>query len=347
MKMYLSKWIKTPWVYHSILWVGYWMIAALQTLAFYDVFSHNLMSEGIYTLAIAGCVYFNIYVLIPRFLLKKRFLLYGLLLFPIAFGLSVGANLLLYHTFAPSIFFASWQGRLVLITDMLMLVAFTTALFFIAKWRERDRYARELERQNVKSELALLKTQINPHFVFNILNTIYHLIDKNVAVAKSTLLGFSDILSHQLYDATKDSVPLEKELVYIQNFIEIERIRSGDSLELKVALPKEVNGYVIAPMLMIPLIENAFKHGKKAKGYFVYIDLWIDHAELNLKLENSLQDTAKLTKKNPNSGIGIHNVERRLELLYPNKYKLTVRRQSNCFITELTLKLDEAKMSDN
>ena len=284
------------------------------------------------------CTYFNLLILIPKFLIPKRYVLYIFLALTLAFSTAWLTNTLFAYAMLPIEipFFSGWQGKFVLLTDTLFIMALTSAMQFLWKWRERDRYARELEQKNIETELALLKSQVNPHFVFNILNTVYHLISRNTEKAQNLLMQFSDILSHQIYDSAKDRIPLEKEIVYLKNYIEIEEMRSSEFLTLTCSLPSSVNGLEIAPMLMLPLVENAFKHSKRAEGYQVTIDMQVEDQTLVLNITNSINE--KLLTKH--KGIGIANVHRRLELLYPEQHQFSAEpTEADCFHTHLTLQL--------
>ena len=332
------------WKYQLLLWIGYWLYSSIQTLPFYEYFLSNLGTEGIFTLATAICVYINLFFLIPRLLIPKKYLWFTLAVLGITLTIAWITNELFAFFLPVDVpFFSSWQGKLVLFTDSLLIIALTSAIHFLWKWQDRDRYAKELEKQNIETELALLKSQVNPHFVFNILNAIYHLISKDKGKAQDLLLQFSDILSHQIYDSGKDIIPLEKELNYLKNYIEIEKARSEDLMALECSFPENVNGYGIAPMLMLPLVENAFKHSKKADGYQVDIHLKLEKETLSLDIHNSLNEN----KNEKTHGLGLTNVKRRLELLYPDKHEFSTQKTEDTFITQLKIKLNETQVSDH
>ena len=332
--------LRLSWKYHVLLWIVYWLYSSVQSLPFYNNFLSNLETEGVFTIGVIVCVYITLWVLIPRLLIPKKYVLFGLSVLAISWGASYIVTEFLAWVFRPVIipFFEGWQGKFVLFTDTLLIVALSTAFHFIMRWRERDAYARELEKKNVETELALLKSQVNPHFVFNILNAVYHLIGKDSTKAQELLLQFSDILSHQIYDSGKDRIPLDKEIAYLKNYIEVEKMRSEGLMELTCQLPQAVNGFEIAPMLMLPLVENAFKHSKKAEGYEVKIELSVEEEWLKLHIINSLNEK-QMTKE---SGIGLVNVRRRLELLYPDTHEFVAEKREDFFETRLNLHLHEA-----
>ncbi len=338
--------IQKPTWRHLPFWMLYWLYSSTQTLFFYDDFFSNLFTEAGFTIVIATCVYINLGVFIPRFLITQKYLRYIVLVIVLAiiasWLINEGYALLFYPVEID--FFGGWQGKLVLFTDIILMTAFTMSIYFLIKWRERDRYAKDLEQKNLETELALLKSQINPHFVFNILNAIYHLIAKDATKAQHLLSQFSDILSHQIYDSAQAKIDLEKEISYLEKYIEIEKLRSGDLVDLSYDLPTHGEGYSIAPMLMLPLIENAFKHSKSAHGSKVDIHMSIQNDQLSLDIENSINPHQ--TSSN-GKGIGIPNVKRRLELLYPDQHKFVVSKDQGKFYTRLNISLHEVEVSDH
>ena len=339
------KRLTISWKYQVLLWIGYWLYSSIQSLPFYNNFLSNLGTEGVFTLGIILCVYVTLWVLIPRLLIPKKYMWFILAVLALSWGVAWITNEFLAWLFHPILieFFSGWQGKFVLFTDTLLIIALSMTIQFIGRWRERDAYARELEKKNVETELALLKSQVNPHFVFNILNAVYHLIAKDSDKAQQLLLQFSDILSHQIYDSGKDRIPLEKEIDYLKNYIEVEEMRSEGLMELNCQFPDSVNGYEIAPMLMLPLVENAFKHSKRAEGYDVDIVLSLEGKVLNLHIRNSLNEKHH---KNDN-GLGLENVRRRLELLYPDGHEFLAEKKEDVFETRMRINLHEAQESDH
>lgn len=194
-----------------------------------------------------------------------------------------------------------------------------------------------IEKEKIQSELEMLKQQIQPHFLFNTLNTIYMLMEKDNKEAKQTLMRFSDVLSHQLYEIQEDFVSLKKEIGYIKNYCEIEQQRNEDSLNLSLNLLTDKDNYQIAPLLLIPFVENAFKHGKQADNYWVNIALAVSNKTLNMKVENSCTSSIKT---NEIGGVGLRNVRRRLKLLYP-EHRLTIE-NGKSFKVDLEIELTNA-----
>ncbi len=166
------------------------------------------------------------------------------------------------------------------------------------------------------------------------------MLGKNLEQGKNLLLQFSEILSHQLYETSKKQIPLEREFENLQNYIEIERVRHEDLVQVTCTFPEHTEGFQIAPMLLLPLVENAFKHGQSTQGYRVQIEASIDHGALKFNIENSVPEKQQQTLEKT-KGIGLANVKRRLALLYPNQHLFQVVAKNATFIVNLTIQLHE------
>ena len=203
-----------------------------------------------------------------------------------------------------------------------------------------EKIKQTLEKEKLNAELKFLKAQLNPHFLFNGINSVYHLIDPKPAIAKDTLLKFSNLLRYQLYECNDDLIPLEKEFAHIQDYVEMEKIRKGDDANIELALPNETYGMKIPPLLFTPFIENAFKyvsnHDDGAKNN-IAINLRLDTESNKLRFEvNNTVDENKIAS---NGGIGIPNVKKRLALLFPNQHDLDILEETDRFVVRMSLNL--------
>ncbi|MFZ4522385.1 MAG: sensor histidine kinase [Bacteroidales bacterium] len=204
-------------------------------------------------------------------------------------------------------------------------------------WFETQKLKTELLLEKQSGELALLRSQINPHFLFNTLNNIYSLVYKKSEDAPEAVMKMSSIMRYMLYDATTDSVLLEKEIEYLKSFIELEklRIRHKDFVELNIT--GNVEGRTIAPMLLIPFVENAFKHGSKnVPSPGIRINLAIESRQIRFEVGNHLRKNPALTKDQV-GGIGLTNIQRRLNLLYPGRHQLEIISGEDLFTVQLTI----------
>ncbi|MEM6700572.1 MAG: histidine kinase [Bacteroidota bacterium] len=192
----------------------------------------------------------------------------------------------------------------------------------------------QVKNEKLEGELKWLRSQIQPHFLFNALNTIYFQADEDVEAAKTTVQQLSQLLRHSLYESEKEQVLLSKEMEYIKNYIAIQKTRKSADLQLITDLEVEPNGHQIAPHLFVPLVENAFKYvGGKEKKY-IHIDLSFPEDQIVFKINNSIP---KKIVKRENGGIGLTNLKRRLELLYPNQYELNIEQRKDHFEVQLSL----------
>jgi len=191
----------------------------------------------------------------------------------------------------------------------------------------------KIANDQLQTELKFLKAQYHPHFLFNALNTIYFQMDDNVAAAKKSVEKFSELLRYQLYDQ-QQTVPISQEIEYLQTYIELQRVRSSDKLQLSVQFDKSLGPQQVYPLLFLPLVENAFKY--VGGEYKMHIEAKNGQNRLFFHVENSLPTDMPGQK---NGGIGLENIKRRLALLYPGKHELAISKEKNTFIANLSLVL--------
>lgn len=191
----------------------------------------------------------------------------------------------------------------------------------------------KITNDQLQTELKFLKAQYHPHFLFNALNTIYFQMDENTAEAKKTVEKFSELLRYQLYDQ-QQTVPIGQEIHYLKNFIDIQKVRTSQRLQLKTHFDESLNGQQVYPLLFLPLVENAFKYA--GGDYRINIDAKANTDEIAFSVSNSLPGQPLPEKQN---GIGLENLKRRLELLYPGRHELKIEKTNNEFKAVLKLKL--------
>lgn len=202
-------------------------------------------------------------------------------------------------------------------------IGLSTSLALVQKWRRDEEKRQDLERQRINTELSYLKAQINPHFFFNTLNNIYSLTNLNVEKAQKALLKLSRMMRYVLYENQKDETMLKKEVNFIQDYIELMKMRLTPNviLNLKIEEPKE--DQIIAPMLLLPFLENSFKHGiSNQKNCEISIRLEVMGETLFFETRNQIFPIHSDSPEAKENGIGMVNTQRRLELLYPKKHKL-------------------------
>ena len=217
----------------------------------------------------------------------------------------------------------------------------STVLKVFSDWVRYQRDRQILEKQNMQSELRFLKSQINPHFLFNTLNSLYALTLKKSEKAPEIVVKLSEMMRYMLYECNEKSVPLSKEVNYIQNHLELQKLRHGNHVDIKFDLEGKVDNQVIAPLMFIPFLENSFKHGLKnqIQEGFVDIHLKVDEHNVRVKIENSKAQTLPTQIHKRSGGIGLKNVQRRLNILYPNKHNLSITETPKTYSIQLEIGL--------
>jgi len=219
----------------------------------------------------------------------------------------------------------------------LFLVFFSLGLKVLERHSAIEKIQKDLEREKLNSELAFLKNQISPHFFFNTLNNIYSLISINQDDSQKAVLKLSKLMRYLLYESETDDTKLSSEIEFMNNYIDLMKLRMSEKISLSVNFPKEFENISIPPLLFIPFIENAFKHGVSFRDKsFIDIDLIASDEEILFKCTNSLSMGASGSVADT-SGIGLGNVSKRLELLFPGRYDLKINRKEDVF--EVILKL--------
>lgn len=292
--------------------------------------------------------YTNFYLLIDRYLFSQRigrFLLCNILLI---IAVMVLVHLLFRYGLPPGPgrhrppMERPWQDVMFFFLRNAMLyllvVGVSVAIRMTRQWYRAESTRRELERSRTEAELENLKSQLNPHFLFNTLNNIYSLIRLNPDQAQQTVHDLSRLLRYVLYDSSHPTVPLKDELNFIGNYIDLMRIRLPRHVLCNVSLPSGGSQTPVAPLLFISLVENAFKHGV-SNDYPSHIDIDIreEEGELTCRIENSY--FPKTATDRSGSGIGLQNLRKRLEMIYPGRYTLECGQVGNDYRTLLKIKL--------
>ncbi|MFL5810835.1 MAG: sensor histidine kinase, partial [Flavisolibacter sp.] len=197
----------------------------------------------------------------------------------------------------------------------------------------------EVAKEKAEAELNFLKSQINPHFLFNSLNAVYFLIDKNNSEARGALHKFSDMLRYQLYEVRDEKIRIEKEIGYLQDYIALQQLRS-DNCVVHLDVEEDMKTFLVEPLLLIPFVENSFKHVSHFNGKENMINIALSRK--NGHVSFIVRNTTEGGKRAPSdsSGIGLNNVKRRLELLYPMKHQLQIREHDGWFDVALTIKIE-------
>lgn len=225
--------------------------------------------------------------------------------------------------------------------SFIIVIATSSLIKITMDWFRIQNEKSDLQTKNMQSELQFLKNQINPHFLFNTMNNLYALTLKKSDSAPEVVIKLSDMLRYMLYECNEKEVAIEKELRYINNYIELEKFRLSKTADIQVNIHGDIHNTKIAPLLIIPFIENGFKHGLKNNVLtpFLHINVNCTSEEINIFIENSKpQFYAGLMKPKEIGGIGLVNVRKRLELIYPNKHELSIHNEPERFQVILKIK---------
>ncbi|RAU82300.1 sensor histidine kinase [Pontibacter arcticus] len=335
---------------HVVFWVVYVVFFGLLYGSYIDDYYNAFAVELVELPFKMTLVYFNMYFLMPQYLLQKRYLEFAIYLVLLTVGIGILMQfvlfpLLIHPLFCPP---TCTEDNLTLyrfvknIVNINYLVAITAVIALLKNWYSHQQAARNLTQDKLEAELKFLKAQIHPHFLFNTLNSLYSLTLKKSDNAPEVVLKLSGLMDYMLYDANAAKVPLDKELSYIKNYIALEQIRYGSRVEVRFTEAGSIAGKQIAPLLLLPFVENAFKHGvsTETKDAWIRIDVKVHENKLVLLVENcKCAEKASASSRDMASGIGLKNLRRRLELLYENSFVLEIEDEPDNYAARLEVDL--------
>lgn len=333
---------------HSILWLLFYGLLLYPFISQDRPLPPDLNVRFLFSFLL---FYINYYYLIPKLLLKKSVVNYIVIsiVLIIIFGLIVNIfENIVFIQFSP-VEVLEMKNRQIngdkpefrsffmsIITFGIPYVV-SSLLRIYVEWNQNEDLRKITENDKVNSELQFLKTQLNPHFLFNSLNAIYSLSVKKSDRTSEAIINLSELMRYMLYEADKDVAPLSKELEYIKNYVQLQRLRLSDTENVILKISGEDKQKSIAPLLFISFIENAFKYGTDFKGKTnVKISLSIFDDSIHFSVINKIGAFRKEAK---NSGVGLENIKNRLNLLYPDSHELFVENDGENYCVRLTLKL--------
>ena len=335
------QFVQKPWFLHGLFWA---LVFTVMLMAGRDndfsllEITRKLINISFYILV----VYINLGYLIPKFLNQKNFMTYILLLLAMVAVFTPIKVLLLYITYKevdPREFLVMNQHTIFLL--LFMIAAGSTVIKIISDWQKHQRDRKDLETQRMQSEIKFLKSQINPHFLFNTLNSLYALTLKKSDKAPEIVIKLSEMMRYMLYESNERRVPLQKEVNYIRNYLAMEGLRQYGHADISFNVEGDITDQTIAPLIFIPFLENSFKHGLNhqiSDGY-VHVIMKVLGNKLLLRITNSKPAQVLQPIEKTSGGIGLANVQRRLNLLYPNQFKLDIEDNEKEHIVELSLAL--------
>lgn len=333
---------------HLVFWIAHTVMVSFVWQSLGRSFERNIVQGSFWIPVRMLYCYPLIYWVLPKYLLKGRYVAFTLII--LLWG--VGGYFLNYY-FRTFIFIPVQEA---LHFDPIdrnpwspssFLVLTTTAgivciIFLFKHWLMKQQQLLQAEKEKVTAELQLLKAQVHPHFLFNTLNNIYSFSLGRSPETPGMILRLSSLLSYMLYDCKADEVLLEKEIEVMKDYIELEKARYGENIEISLNIEGDIKDKYIAPLLVLPFLENAFKHGTsdQLEKPWLSMDIAVKQYTLHCKIVNSKNNHVPLSA----SGIGIENVTKRLQFIYPGRHELKTSDEGDFFVVSLRVELEDHGM---
>jgi len=324
--------------WHFLIWAIYfafWTTVSID--GYHTPFFLALLTTLSWAVGQGVLIYFCIYRFFPLYFNTRRYGVFSLILtaaLVVSAFFILGFQILIFSLAHEPMSYSIVAGLGYILLGNLYTVFLVIAIKSIRDRVRSDRRTQLLEKEKTENELHFLKSQMNPHFLFNAINSIYVLIRKDPEVASHTLLKFADMLRYQLYECNADRIAIEKEVLYLDNYIGLERLRKGSILGIEYHVGEEVRHFSVAPLLIIPFVENAFKHvsSYSDQANRVAVDLRCRNEHLELKVENTCEEDMDIPRigiggNGAGGGIGLENVRRRLDLIYNGRHILDIRKE--------------------
>jgi len=281
-----------------------------------------------------GLFYLNALILYPRLMTRRRWPLYFLSV-AVLLAISYYGKLYIIYFLRPELVITSFIHRLLFFPPVPFFVA--SIIFRVVTDRtHRDRMEKEQKAQRLSAELKFLRQQISPHFLFNMMTNMVSLARQNSPLLEPSLIKLSDLLRYSLYESGEEKILLVKEVQLIKSFIDLQQLRFGEDVDIRLNITEPDREALIEPMLLIPFVENAFKHGiGMVRHAFIYVELRVEQGTLYFKVSNNYSKGDFVKDKSP--GIGLANTRSRLELLYPGRHRLTITDKDEIYTVELNI----------
>ncbi|HEU4551580.1 MAG TPA: histidine kinase [Chitinophaga sp.] len=282
--------------------------------------------------------YANAFLFIPKLIYRKKYIGYMLVLMA-ALCIMLAWDHLFFTLLISGLTYKTWNFFVFNLPVFIFIIVASAAFRMIRDRMEARQRAKEQETEHLRTELAFLRSQVSPHFMFNVLNNMVALARKKSDVLEPSLIRLSSLLRYMLYETHADKVLLEKEIEYLESYIELQRQRFGKKVKIAACIQQRDYGYTIEPMLLIPFVENAFKHGTGLiPDAQISVHLTVQAGSLEFSVSNRYNDRAQ-EPKDKTAGIGLANVRRRLNLSYGNNHTLTIDKKDGVFTILLHLNL--------
>ncbi len=328
---------------HITFWVAHVVFYATLYGSFSENYEQTFLEELMFLPVKIIFTYFVLYFLLQRYLLSGKYTSFFFTLFVSSFVAGIAQRYVafnfdypLYYPEALSDDFFYWPKIIKMLVSIYPVTFFAVAIKLLKYWYANQQAQQSLTKEKLQAELNFLKTQIHPHFLFNTLNNLYALTLKKSDHAPEMVLKLSELINYMLYECQEEVVMLNKEIKFIRNYVDIEKIRYGSKLNVDIIVGGEVQELKIAPLIILPFVENCFKHGasEDLKQSWVKINIEAASDRLFIRVENN---KVSGNGQSRTEGIGIHNVKRRLDLIYPGKHDLKIINGEETFLVVLSI----------
>ncbi len=334
--------------------LGFWVFSFFILLLIFkqpgSITTIDLIYTLIFFMSIVPMVYVNLAIAIPRFLQRKKNLLFVLFSVILIVGAAAFNNFLfnrLADFLFPGYYFVAYFSFSEILIVHLIFLLLTTLLAMSRAWfklLESQKRIIVLEKDKKAAELDALKGQVNPHFLFNTLNNLYSLAQQQSGLTAEMILKLSDMMRYVLYDTNSDFVELKDEIRFIENYVNLQKLRTKDPNAVNFTFSDEAGNLKIAPLILIHFVENCFKHGLKGdtENTFVEIDIVVRKGRLTFHTKNNVGVVDEIENNNT-GGKGLANAQKRLDLIYGEHYQLNINSDTKVFDVHLTINLEQMK----
>lgn len=333
---------------HILFWLFSFFIFSHMFKISDEVTRIDYIFSGLFQVSLVFGVYINLALLMPKLFGKQKYTIYFVAVVGTIIS-SIFLNLITFNWLAdillPDYYFVShfefWEIGIFIAIYILITTLFKLSNSWFELQDVNNKLVR-IEKENIKSELNALKAQINPHFLFNSLNVIYSKAIKNSNKTPDAIIQLSDILRYVIYDSTKDKILLKTEIKLIEDYIELQKFRIDTTAKIKFEHQLQDETCKITPMLLLPLVENSFKHGIKGEVENTFVNIKLETIKSNIlfEIENN-KGASESAENDGNSGIGIANIRQRLNLLYPNKHEFKIEESATLFKVKMILNYED------
>lgn len=340
-----NTYYKIPLKYHFLFWSFYFLLNFIRWGSYFDDYWYSLKSNLVEFPIHIIITYFNLFYLIPKYILTKKYFAYFTSFTLLLTFFYCIRTALIYYLITKNIWpeaegmqkAFTFNHFVAVVLGEIYVVAFVSVIKLTSEWTFERKRNEELKEAQLRSELNFLKTQIQPHFFFNTLNNLYALALEKSNKTPEVILKLSEIMQYVLYDAKSPEISLLKEINYLLSYLELEKLRYGDTIKSELNVTGNINNITVPPLLFLPFIENCFKHGAKNNDNTkLTINFEKNNAYLFFRVTNNFNLNYKADTKH---GIGIENVNRRLKLLYNDNFSLQTTVTNSTYAVYLKLPL--------